>query len=124
MKTKFGNASLSSHGYYIISSNEKGNARKMLHRLIYESNYGEIPDGYVVHHKDGNKTNNCIMNLELMEHGEHSAFHHIGRLKKTKNSTQYFNVYKSKSGNCKQRFIWSYRYYENNKMKHIKRVKP
>jgi len=30
----------------------------------------------LVHHKDGNKTNNDIANLELCEWGEHTAEHH------------------------------------------------
>ena len=34
-----------------------------------------IPAGQVVHHKDGNKLNNTLANLELMEWGEHSALH-------------------------------------------------
>jgi hypothetical protein len=32
----------------------------------------------LVHHKDGNKTNNSIENLEVVEWGEHTAQHHKG----------------------------------------------
>ena len=75
--TKFGNAQIVK-GYYRISSVKEGNRNKMLHRLIFEDFYGEIPDGYIVHHKDENKTNNCIMNLQLMRFGAHTSLHNIG----------------------------------------------
>lgn len=35
----------------------------------------EIPGGYVVHHKDGNKVNNHPDNLELMSNAEHTKLH-------------------------------------------------
>ena len=39
-------------------------------------NQSEIPEGYDVHHIDGNKSNNSIYNLELIEHNEHMDEHH------------------------------------------------
>lgn len=48
---------------------------KLLHRFIYEELVGEIPDGYVIHHKDFDKTNNSIDNLELMTFTEHKSLH-------------------------------------------------
>ena len=33
---------------------------------------GEIPKGYHVHHKDGNKQNNVVTNLEIIHPYEHS----------------------------------------------------
>lgn len=75
--TKYGTAQIDK-GYYRISSVKEGNRNKMLHRLIFEDFYGEIPNGYIVHHKDGNKLNNCILNLQLMGFGEHTSFHNIG----------------------------------------------
>ena len=40
----------------------------------------------VVHHKDHDKTNNMLENLELLGHGQHTITHHIGikRSDKTK----------------------------------------
>ena len=79
IKTKYGNARINSSGYYIISTCGEGNFEKYLHRLIYEDHYGEIPDGYMVHHKNENKLDNRIDNLELMSHEEHSAYHSKGK---------------------------------------------
>lgn len=42
-----------------------------LHRRIYEDNYGPIPDGYHVHHKDGDTENNSPENLEALSPEEH-----------------------------------------------------
>ena len=46
-----------------------------IHRLRYEQAFGPIPEGYHVHHVDGNKINNHPMNLMLMEESEHHKFH-------------------------------------------------
>lgn len=78
LHTKFGTAKIND-GYYRIYSSKEGNLNKNLHRLIYESFYGvELPKEVVVHHKDGNKLNNCILNLEAMTKSEHTALHMIG----------------------------------------------
>lgn len=42
------------------------------HRHIYEAFYGRIPEGYQINHKDGNKTNNKLNNLELMTNSENT----------------------------------------------------
>lgn len=46
-----------------------------LHRLIWEYHNHKIPEGYVVHHRDFNKNNNKIANLELMSSADHKAYH-------------------------------------------------
>ena len=43
-----------------------------LHRRIYEDNYGPIPKGCHIHHKDGNTENNSPENLEALSPEEHS----------------------------------------------------
>lgn len=79
LKTKFGNAKISTLGYYQITSKKEGNYRKMLHRLIFEDYHGtEIPEDILIHHKDGNKLNNDIDNLIPMERGKHTTLHHTG----------------------------------------------
>ena len=73
MKTKWGNAKIRNDGYYYITTKE--NNGKLLHRLIYEDEFGPIPQGFVVHHLDGNKQNNEINNLVLLSISEHHSMH-------------------------------------------------
>ena len=47
----------------------------LVHRLIWEEHYGKIPSGMDIHHKDGNKLNNKIENLECLTREEHKARH-------------------------------------------------
>lgn len=44
--------------------------RVLAHRLVYETYIGEIPDKLFVNHKDGNKRNNHVDNLELVSNQE------------------------------------------------------
>ena len=65
---------LGNHGYYMI-----GKEKILKHRLIWMvANQCEIPEGYDIHHIDGDKTNNSIYNLELIEHKEHVRNHSLG----------------------------------------------
>ena len=50
--------------------------QKRLHRVLMESKIGrKLDKNEIVHHKDGDKTNNIIENLELMTRGEHLRIH-------------------------------------------------
>lgn len=49
-------------GYQSVTIKGK---RHYLHRLMWELFYGEIPQGTVVTHNDGDKTNNQLSNLSL-----------------------------------------------------------
>lgn len=81
INTPWGTAKPNNEGYYIIVSERKGYYGKYLHRLIFESFYkiNNFPKGYVIHHKDGNKQNNCILNLQLMRNTDHLSLHHKGK---------------------------------------------
>lgn len=46
-----------------------------IHRLVWEAFVGEIPKGYIVHHKDGNRQNNSLSNLQLVTTKEHHDIH-------------------------------------------------
>lgn len=47
----------------------------LLHRIIYEAFKGKIPDGSIIHHKDHNPDNNCLINLELTNSMIHNNYH-------------------------------------------------
>lgn len=59
--------------YY--QSGRKGSPERLLHRRIWIDNFGAIPEGFVVHHKDGDWTNNRIENLELVDRSSHATQH-------------------------------------------------
>jgi len=61
-------------GYLRFEKDQYGKVR-MQHCLIWERNYGAIPAGMQVHHKDFDKTNNAIENLELLTPLEHKRIH-------------------------------------------------
>ena len=48
---------------------------KRLHRTVWEFHNGVIPKGYHVHHRDENRANNTIENLELLKGHEHLKRH-------------------------------------------------
>ena len=55
--------------------NDEGIKKHMrVHRLVYMAHKGGIPEGMQINHKDENKANNCIDNLELMTNKENSSY--------------------------------------------------
>lgn len=46
-----------------------------IHRLEWEKHNGPIPNGFIIHHKDGNKLNWNIDNLEMLSRAEHIKEH-------------------------------------------------
>jgi hypothetical protein len=64
---------LGGKGYY---ANKKQEIVRM-NRAVWTYFNGPIPDGYIIHHKDHDKSNNEPNNLELMEELEHTIMHHI-----------------------------------------------
>lgn len=50
-----------------------GNVR--VHRKKWYDRHGPIPKGWIVHHKDGNKTNNRLSNLKAMSPSDHAKEH-------------------------------------------------
>ena len=58
------------NGYYYNCS-----TRKHLHQAIWIAHNGPIPEGCEIHHKDLNKENNDISNLECLTKKEHHDLH-------------------------------------------------
>jgi hypothetical protein len=61
-----------SDGYFCLTN---GTHTKRLHRLAYELMVGPIPDGFDIHHRDGDKLNNAPANLEAIEMRAHRRLH-------------------------------------------------
>lgn len=60
--------------YYLCGKYFQKNGIR-LHRVVWEYHNGEIPEGYHVHHKDSDRSNNNIENLELLEGKKHISHH-------------------------------------------------
>lgn len=63
-----------SQGYYYAPRKDRKGC-DTLHRMVYIHYNGEIPQGYHIHHKDGDKSNNDISNLECLSAKKHLTDH-------------------------------------------------
>ena len=45
------------------------------HRVVWEQANGPIPNAYHIHHKDGDRSNNDLSNLEILSDSEHRHLH-------------------------------------------------
>lgn len=52
-----------------------GGHRQWLHRVVWEKHFGLIPEGYEIHHRDTDKTNNSPENLLCLTPSEHAQLH-------------------------------------------------
>ena len=148
--SKFGTMVIDDKEYFKIISRAEGNFGKLFHRLVYENFWGvELPSEIIIHHKDGNRRNNCILNLEAMTRAEHNTIHKKGvpfsethkkkisdskkgthisndtklKISKYDNTTGIFRVSKVKNDGYTQGFAWLYQYFdENHKRRAISRV--
>lgn len=57
-------------GYYLNST-----IRERLHRYVWKHEVGNIPKGFHVHHINGDKADNRIENLAIMNQSGHSRLH-------------------------------------------------
>jgi hypothetical protein len=70
---KHGLLDITKNGYEIITY---GKYRTFVHRLmIMQNTKCQIPKGFSVHHIDGNKLNNNIDNLLLLDKQSHKQLH-------------------------------------------------
>lgn len=45
------------------------------HRWVWQCAHGPIPDGYQIHHRDGDRTNNKLRNLAALTPSDHKREH-------------------------------------------------
>ena len=70
----------------LIEEDEKGylrfrDSRKLVHRWVMEKHLNRrLERGEIVHHKDGNRQNNDLENLQLLTAKEHYKIHVVPRL--------------------------------------------
>ena len=68
-------AMINQDGYAIVSLSRDGKSiKRAVHRLVYEAFVGVIPDGYEINHKDFDRANNCVSNLEAVTHTENVQY--------------------------------------------------
>ena len=60
------------YGYKSRWANGKNNSE---HKVVYEQNFGPVPVGFHVHHRDENSWNNDPSNLEVLPGLEHRRIH-------------------------------------------------
>jgi hypothetical protein len=65
-----------SNGYLRFRESDDLVHREVAYKYIYKKNYYLYPfRSYIVHHKDRNKRNNRVDNLEILTHEEHNKIH-------------------------------------------------
>lgn len=77
-KKWIGEGGFDSAGYHRVTAKkyEGKDNRGRTHRLVMEAHLGrKLERNEHVHHKDGDKTNNHISNLQLMTASEHKTHH-------------------------------------------------
>lgn len=100
---------------------------ELVHRKIFEEHNGNIPQNCVIHHKNENKLDNALSNLELLTDEEHRKLHSIknnpmrttqGRnnnaSKQTKTSVLHLGTFKDKA------YVKGYRWRYHDKLNNIK----
>lgn len=72
---------ISSGGYVLIYDPSHPLAQKRgwvrEHRKVWYETYGPIPNSFVIHHINGDKTDNRIENLKCVSRAEHMGIEHL-----------------------------------------------
>lgn len=85
-----------------------------MHREVWEKENGQIPKGYHIHHKDGDKTNNLIKNLECLSASDHHKLTYIENLNILKGlRTANLKQYKRTKVHKKRMSKWSKEFWKN-----------
>lgn len=85
-------------GYYQVELSKMGKKyKRRVHQLITQTIFGQPPKGYIVNHKDGNKLNNRIENLEYITYSQNTQHAYDNGLIPRKRRTEIISINK-KSG--------------------------
>ena len=100
-------------GYLQVSVSKPKRASVRVHRLVYETFNGEIPDGMEIDHINTVKDDNSLENLRCVTHAENLGNHltrkHISECMKGKTWSEFGIKFKEHFGIT---------YYENEKLYH------
>lgn len=72
---------------------------KREHRVFWEETYGPIPEGHVIHHIDGNPSNNALDNLACLTNAEHVRLHSEQRRNAPEHIHELHRVHKTAAKN-------------------------
>ena len=100
IKEKIRKPKLNKHtGYLMVGLNGKGKSQNVtIHSMVAKAFIGDIPRGYNANHKDGNKLNNNLTNLEIITHRENCIHAFKNGLKNNNHRVKYKDIeYYSKS---------------------------
>ena len=67
-RRNYGTGSITAKGYIRVNA-------EMEHRRVWRKYHGPVPTGFFIHHIDGNKQNNDISNLTLIDALTHKRLH-------------------------------------------------
>jgi predicted Zn-ribbon and HTH transcriptional regulator len=68
-----GGRHLNSEGYVAVRTGTRH--YDLEHRLVWTEAHGPIPDGYIIHHKNRDRTDNRLENLQMLPQGLHRRGH-------------------------------------------------
>lgn len=71
---------INNQGYYVVKINYK---QERVHRIIWELLKGPIPEGMVIDHIDGNRSNNSVENLRVVSVKENARNSKLYKTNKT-----------------------------------------
>lgn len=86
------------NGYFVGKSERSGKILH-LHSYLWKKENGNIPEGYEVHHIDGNRKNNSLDNMVILSKTDHRYIHGCGR----QNSPQEMRDREIKSARIRER---------------------
>lgn len=65
--------------------------RRALHQVVWEDANGPVPDGFEIHHRDKDKTNNNLANLQLVQAGRHVSEYHPENMRKASEAAKQWH---------------------------------